>query len=71
LFRPGDEETRERMLAWIGLQQVGKRAAMLADRALQRSLGFKKRVIHTGAESDLAGWWRDVCGALEPKRRVR
>ena len=64
LFRPQDEETRKRMLGWIGLDKRGKRANLLVTPSLQRSIGFEKRAIHKGIETDLAGWWRDICQAL-------
>ncbi len=64
LFRPSDDEQRDRMLAWTE-DRESRRRDLLADKALRRELGFVVRVMHRDARGDeLAGWWRRLSRAI-------
>lgn len=65
VFHPTDEEEKERMLAWIAEPSENKRSSLLASEDLKAALGYKRRVIHTGAGRDVVRWWREVLQALE------
>lgn len=68
VFHPADEDTKERMLAWIAGPTENKRSSLLASEEFQAALGYERRAIHAGAGADVAHWWREVRLALGKPR---
>lgn len=64
LFRPRDDDARDRMLAWT--QAPGaRRGELLRDEALQAELGYVRRVMHRdGGGRPLGTWWPRLCRAV-------
>ncbi len=63
LFRPPDDVTRDRMLAWTQ-DPTSRRRELLDDEPLQSELGYVRRVLHLDEGDDpLGSWWRRLCAA--------
>ncbi len=64
VFRPSDDEQRDRMLSWTE-DRENRRRDLLSSKALRAALGFVARVMHRDAQGDqLVGWWRRLMRSI-------
>ena len=71
LFRPESDEHRQGLLAWAQNPDVAL-LEMLRDTGLRKELGYQRRVIHRGDESDpYSAWWAELCTCLGWQVRAR